>query len=103
MFNTQQRDKLLELKKSLEVVLSQFSISLFFFPCVRFFIEYKYFLIVLFAPTIIVMLINPPFSEKKRVCFVSLPAFICFYWHWQHTCGFRHEKSGLSSARGFFE
>lgn len=36
MFNTQQRDKLLELKKSLEVVLSQFSISLFFFPCVRF-------------------------------------------------------------------
>lgn len=102
MFNTQQRDKLLELKKKFgSGFIAVFYISILLSVC-TFFIEYKYFLIVLFAPTIIVMLINPPFSEK-RVCFVSLPAFICFYWHWQHTCGFRHEKSGLSSARGFFE
>lgn len=48
------------------------------------------------APTIIVILINLLFSKKKG-CFVSLPAFICFYWHWQHTFGFNHKQSGYKN------
>lgn len=67
MFNKQQIDKLPELKKKFgSGFIAVFYISILLSVC-TFFIEYKYFLIVLFAPTIIVILINPPFSEKKGV------------------------------------
>lgn len=75
MFNTQQRDKLLELKKKFgSGFIAVFYISILLSVC-TFFIEYKYFLIVLFAPTIIVMLINPPFPKKGCVSFHCRPLF----------------------------
>ena len=75
MFNKQQIDKLLELKKKFgSGFIAVFYISILLSMC-TFFIEYKYFLIVLFAPTIIVMLINPPFSEKRGVSFHCRPLF----------------------------
>ena len=91
MFNRQQIDHLLEEKKG-ELkkkfgsgFIAVFYISILLSIC-TFFIEYKYFLIVLFAPTIIVMLINPPFSEKKGVfrfiagLYLLLLALATYFW-----------------------
>ncbi|MCY8558139.1 methyltransferase [Bacillus haynesii] len=91
MFHKKQIDKLLEEnkgelnKKFGSGFIAVFYISILLSIC-TFFIEYKYFLIVLFAPTIIVMLINPPFSEKKGVfrfiagLYLLLLALATYYW-----------------------
>lgn len=69
-YNKKQIDKLPE--KNKEEANERFGTAFisFFFICIlfsicTFFIEYKYFLLVLFAPSIIVMFINPPFSKKR--------------------------------------
>ncbi|MDA1477682.1 methyltransferase [Bacillus changyiensis] len=51
-----------------------FYISLLLSVCMLF-IEYKYFLLVLYAPTVILTLINPPLCEKKGV----YRLFACVY------------------------
>ncbi|MCY7780916.1 methyltransferase [Bacillus haynesii] len=91
MFNKKQIDKLLEENKGEPNekfgtgFIAVFYISILLSIC-TFFIEYKYFLIVLFAPTIIVMLINPPFSEKKGVfrfiagLYLLLLALATYFW-----------------------
>ncbi|OMI28806.1 methyltransferase [Bacillus haynesii] len=91
MFHKKQIDKLLgenkeELNKKFgSGFIAVFYISILLSIC-TFFIEYKYFLIVLFAPTIIVMLINPPFSGKKGVfrfiagLYLLLLALATYFW-----------------------
>ncbi|MCY9336975.1 methyltransferase [Bacillus haynesii] len=91
MFHKKQIDKLLEEnkgelnKKFGSGFIAVFYISILLSIC-TFFIEYKYFLIVLFAPTIIVMLTNPPFSEKKGVfrfiagLYLLLLALATYFW-----------------------
>ncbi|MFB6500076.1 methyltransferase [Bacillus haynesii] len=91
MFHKKQIDKLLEEnkgelnKKFGSGYIAVFYISILLSIC-TFFIEYKYFLIVLFAPTIIVMLINSPFSEKKGVfrfiagLYLLLLALATYFW-----------------------
>ncbi|MCI4128296.1 methyltransferase [Bacillus haynesii] len=91
MFHKKQIDKLLEEnkgelnKKFGSGFIAVFYISILLSIC-TFFIEYKYFLIVLFAPSIIVMLINPPFSEKKGVfrfiagLYLLLLALATYFW-----------------------
>ncbi|MCY7850398.1 methyltransferase [Bacillus haynesii] len=91
MFHKKRIDKLLEEnkgelnKKFGSGFIAVFYISILLSIC-TFFIEYKYFLIVLFAPTIIVMLINPPFSEKKGVfrfiagLYLLLLALATYFW-----------------------
>ena len=91
MFNRQQIDHLLEEKKG-ELkkkfgsgFIAVFYISILLSIC-TFFIEYKYFLIVLFAPTIIVMLINPPFFVIIGVfrfiagLYLLLLALATYFW-----------------------
>ncbi|MCY9400799.1 methyltransferase [Bacillus haynesii] len=91
MFHKKQIDKLLEENKGeLNKKFGSGFIAVFYnsilLSICTFFIEYKYFLIVLFAPTIIVMLINPPFSEKKGVfrfiagLYLLLLALATYYW-----------------------
>ncbi|MED1739894.1 methyltransferase [Bacillus swezeyi] len=65
--------------------IAVFFISIFLSIC-TFFIEYKYFLLVLFAPSMSVMFINPPFSEKKRFfrliagLYLLLLALATYFW-----------------------
>ncbi|MGE6630591.1 methyltransferase [Bacillus sp. NPDC077027] len=72
-FNKKQIDKLLDhneeenenLKNKIDtsfMIVFYFSILL---SICTFFFDYKYFLITLFGPTVLVTLINPPFQQQK--------------------------------------
>ncbi|EWH21197.1 hypothetical protein [Bacillus haynesii] len=94
-FNKKQIDKLLddhteeEQKETKSKVNTSFIIVFYFsilLSICTFFFDYRYFLIALFGPTILVTFISPPFQTKKGIfrifsaIYLILLIAVTFFW-----------------------
>lgn len=93
-FNKKQIDGLLddyteEQKDTKSKVITSFIIVFYFsilLSICTFFFDYKYFLITLFGPTILVTFISPPFQIKKGIyrifsaLYLILLIIVTFFW-----------------------